>query len=129
MMINGIHQLLLPCVMYSKVLDGAVKVFETRCHWLSPGVGSTAGCTAISFMISPFTKPLWSFARDCTLAGRKRRTQFLVKCRSMTIEAGEGGAGIQSLAALGGKYADCKACGQLAGRWPGIRLRSLALTI
>jgi hypothetical protein len=78
MMMNGIHQLLLPRLMSSNVFDGAVNVFATRCHWLSPEAGSAEDCTPISFMISPFTKPLWDFARDCTLAGRKKRNQFLV---------------------------------------------------
>ena len=47
----------------------------------------------------------------------------------MKIEAGEGGAGIQALAALRGKYAHCEVSGQVAGGWPGTRLRCFALTI
>src|SRR5450631_692618 len=35
---------------------------------------------------------------------------------------------MQSLAALRSKYADCEACGQLAGWWPRTWLRNLALT-
>ena len=54
MMISGIHQLLFPRLISSKVFDGAINVFDTRCHWVSPGVGTDADCTSISLMISPF---------------------------------------------------------------------------
>ena len=40
---NGIHQLLGPRLMSSKVFDGAVKVFVTRCHWDKPAATSAEG--------------------------------------------------------------------------------------
>ena len=53
MTMNGIHQLLLPRWISSKVFDGAVNVLETRCHWDRPGVAPAADCTSGSVMNSP----------------------------------------------------------------------------
>jgi len=40
-MTNGSHQLRLPRLMSSKVFDGAVNVFATRCHWERPVAAAT----------------------------------------------------------------------------------------
>jgi hypothetical protein len=51
-MMKGNHQLLLPRLMSSKVLDGAEKMLMTRCICDMPGVGATIW-PSDSLMIPP----------------------------------------------------------------------------
>src|ERR1017187_4296621 len=98
---KGIHQLLLPRLMSWKVLDGAVKVSDTRCHWVSPEETSVTGCT------------IWSFI-ECRLSN----------CRLMRPRNGRA-SGAGSLAAhLNSTKNDCSSSSRSEERRVGKECRS-----
>jgi hypothetical protein len=61
--------------MSSKVLDGAVKVFATRCHWERP-VAWAPDSTAVS-LISPLAQPHLAMAAIVTLKGLRGKIKIV----------------------------------------------------